>query len=222
MLGRIRECFTDHERVGGTCVGSSFDAWKMYDITKVEWHLFPKQIITLLGMFLVVAFSSSLDVAAIEMELGLPLDYNRELFTVGMSNLVSGLFGGYTGSYIFTQTTFNMRRGINNRLCGYMIVVGEIVIALLPVSVVSFIPKMFFGSLLVLIATELLSEWLVRLSAVLLCCFYYYDGFDLIRCRRCRCCRRCVGFADHCSHENDALRVRGVPIDLRLHSNGGH
>ena len=29
------------------------------------------------GMFLVVAFSSSLDVAAIEMEMGLPLDYNR-------------------------------------------------------------------------------------------------------------------------------------------------
>lgn len=29
---------------------------------------------------LVVAFSSSLDVAAIEMELGLPLDYNRCAF----------------------------------------------------------------------------------------------------------------------------------------------
>lgn len=28
-------------------------------------------------MLLVVAFSSSLDVAAIEMELGLPLDYNK-------------------------------------------------------------------------------------------------------------------------------------------------
>jgi SulP family sulfate permease len=141
--------------------GSSFDAWKLYDISKVEWELFPKQIITLLGMFFVVAFSSSLDVAAIEMELGIPLDYNRELNTVGISNLVSGLLGGYTGSYIFTQTTFNMRRGINNRLCGFIIVIGEIVIALLPVSVVSFIPKMFFGSLLVLIATELLCEWLI-------------------------------------------------------------
>jgi hypothetical protein len=43
-------------------------------------------------MVLVVAFSSSLDVAAIEMELGLPLDYNRELQTVGLSNLCSGLF----------------------------------------------------------------------------------------------------------------------------------
>lgn len=196
-----------------SALGSSFDAWKMYDITKVEWHLFPKQIITLLGMFLVVAFSSSLDVAAIEMELGLPLDYNRELFTVGMSNLVSGLFGGYTGSYIFTQTTFNMRRGINNRLCGYMIVVGEIVIALLPVSVVSFIPKMFFGSLLVLIATELLSEWLVRLPVLLRtpCLFHSLMMMFVL-----------MVVLDHCSHENDALRVCRVSVDLRVYSNGGH
>lgn len=39
-----------------------------------------------LGMVVVVAFSSSLDVAAIEMEIGKPLDYDKELTTVGLSN----------------------------------------------------------------------------------------------------------------------------------------
>ncbi|CAN0395043.1 unnamed protein product, partial [Discosporangium mesarthrocarpum] len=62
-------------------------------------------------MTLVVAFSSCLDVAAIEMELGQPLDYNRELKTVGWSNFISGLTGGFTGSYIFSQTIFNLRAG---------------------------------------------------------------------------------------------------------------
>lgn len=131
-------------------------------------------------MFFVVAFSSSLDVAAIEMELGLPLDYNRELNTVGISNLVSGLMGGFTGSYIFTQTTFNMRRGIDNRLCGYIIVGGELVIALLPVSVISFIPKLFFGSLLVLIATELLCEWLVCVFPPIKLRFWRFVYFCLL------------------------------------------
>jgi hypothetical protein len=32
----------------------------------------------------------------------LPLDYNHELQTVGYSNIISGLTGGYTGSYIFS------------------------------------------------------------------------------------------------------------------------
>jgi SulP family sulfate permease len=53
----------------------------LYEFDKVEWHLLFDQIPTWLGMFFVVAFSSSLDVAAIEMELGLPLDYNKELQT---------------------------------------------------------------------------------------------------------------------------------------------
>jgi len=56
----------------------------LYDVTLVDWSQLPKQFFRWIGMFLVVAFSSSLDVAAIEMELGLPLDYNKELTTVGM------------------------------------------------------------------------------------------------------------------------------------------
>ena len=38
--------------------------------------MLPKQVPTWLGMCVIVAFSSSLDVAAIEMQLGQPLDYN--------------------------------------------------------------------------------------------------------------------------------------------------
>lgn len=141
--------------------GSSFEAWGLYDASKVEWHNLPRQIFRLIGMFFVVAFSSSLDVAAIEMELGIPLDYNNELLTVGISNTVSGLFGGYTGSYIFSQTIFTMRRGVNTRICGFLVAALEIVVVFLPISITAYIPKMFFGSLLVLIATDLMFEWLV-------------------------------------------------------------
>ena len=114
-----------------------------------------------LGMFLVVSFSSSLDIAAIEMELGKSLDYNKEIETVGISNFISGLFGGYTGSYIFSQTIFLMRRNINNRICGYLIVLLELIVVFLPISITSYLPKFFFGSLLILIATDLMYEWLV-------------------------------------------------------------
>jgi MFS superfamily sulfate permease-like transporter len=51
----------------------------------------------------------------------LPLDYDRELQTVGWSNFVSGCCGGYTGSYIFSQTIFTLRRGVtdDSRVCGW-------------------------------------------------------------------------------------------------------
>ena len=125
-----------------------YESWLLYDTSMVEWRQLPRQFVRLVAMFLVVAFSSSLDVAAIEMELGLPLDYNRELHTVGVSNVFSGLFGGYTGSYIFSQTIFTMRRGVYTRFCGYTVVACELAMILLPVSIMSYLPKLFFGALL--------------------------------------------------------------------------
>ena len=60
------------------CVAAPFyEMWDLFDFRRVEWWLIPTQGFRWFGMMLVVAFSSSLDVAAIEMELGLALDYNR-------------------------------------------------------------------------------------------------------------------------------------------------
>jgi len=94
-------------------------------------------------MLLVVAFSSSLDVAAIEMELGLPLDYDRELQTVGLSNLLSGCCGGFTGSYIFSQTIFNLRRGVtdDSRVCGWTVAVLELLVVVRQIYTFNPIPS---------------------------------------------------------------------------------
>lgn len=81
--------------------------------------------------------------------------------TVGIANLSSGLLGGYTGSYIFSQTIFTMRRGVQSRLCGYTVAILELIVIMLPVSITSYVPKLFFGSLLVFIAVDLMYEWLV-------------------------------------------------------------
>ncbi len=100
-------------------------------------------------MVFVVSFSSCLDVAAIAMDMGEALDTNNELMTVGISNckqdlifcitvmalhifltldsaftlasVVSGLTGGLTGSYIFSQTIFTFRTGCRSRWIGVLV-----------------------------------------------------------------------------------------------------
>lgn len=74
-------------------------AWGLIDMSIVQWAALPGLIPSLLAMIVVVGFSSCLDVAAIEMELSQPLDYNRELVTVGVGNVLSGLTGGFTGRW---------------------------------------------------------------------------------------------------------------------------
>ncbi|CAN0364879.1 unnamed protein product, partial [Ectocarpus sp. 8 AP-2014] len=79
---------------------------------------------------------------------------------VGWSNVISGLFGGFTGSYIFSQTIFNLRAGVDTRVASATSFVMLVGVAASPASVISFLPRCFFGALLVLIAVDLMVEWL--------------------------------------------------------------
>jgi len=64
---------------------------ELIDFSQVRWDLvFSTRCISVwLGMVFVVSFSSCLDVAAISMDMGEPLDVNKELITVGFSNCKS-------------------------------------------------------------------------------------------------------------------------------------
>jgi MFS superfamily sulfate permease-like transporter len=137
-----------------------YEAWELLDVRLVRWETVPLLVPSWVALTLVVAFSSSLDVTAIEMEKKQPLEYDYELQMIGLSNLVSGLTGGFTGSYIFSQTIFNLRRGITTRVCSATIASIEFLAFLLPVSLIAFVPRFFFGGLLVLIGTDLMLEWL--------------------------------------------------------------
>jgi len=143
-----------------------YHTWDYLQFDKVVWSAFPPQALTLVSMIFVVALSSSLDIAAIELELKQPLDYNSELSMVGISNLVSGLTGGYTGSYIFSQSIFSLRAGIRSRVTGFVIALLEFFMVVLPFPILSYVPNFFFGSLLVMICVDLVYEWLweVRLK----------------------------------------------------------
>jgi SulP family sulfate permease len=136
------------------------DVYGYYDFSKMNFHFLVPQIPSWIAMYFVVAFSSSLDVAAVEMSLGTPLDHNHELQTVGISNLVSGLTGGFTGSYIFSQTIFTLRANLNSRLTGALIFILEVVVVLCPYSIIAYVPKVFFGALQTLIAADLMMEWM--------------------------------------------------------------
>ena len=91
-----------------TAQGSPLDVFHLFAFELVHWDVMPQLIPTWLGMYVVVAFSSSLDVAAIQMDMGKQLNFNHELMTVGISNAVSGITGGYTRYCIFSQTTSSL------------------------------------------------------------------------------------------------------------------
>ena len=137
-----------------------YHTWDYIQFDKVVWSALPGQLITVLSMIVVVALSSSLDIAAIDLEIPKPLEYNYELRMIGLSNILSGMTGGYTGSYIFSQSIFSLRAGIRSRLMGYTIALCEGITIILPISILSYVPNFVFGSLLIMICVDLMVEWL--------------------------------------------------------------
>ncbi|KAE9332815.1 hypothetical protein PF008_g14757 [Phytophthora fragariae] len=147
------------------------DVYSMFDFYHIHWRAMPAQIPTMLSMFAMIAFASSLDIASICMGTTSNLNYNAQLETVGMSNLISGLTGGYTGSYIFSQTLFTSRfrpsttaearfPGIT-RLVGVTLAACELAIVATPISLMALVPKFLFGAVMIFIGIDLLKTWLV-------------------------------------------------------------
>jgi sulfate permease, SulP family len=85
------------------------------------------------------------------MDMGEALDANKELTTVGVGNLLSGLTFGFTGSYIFSQTIFTYRTGVHSRWIGVFIMMIFAFIVASPVNILEVAPLFFLGSTLIFI-----------------------------------------------------------------------
>jgi len=144
------------------------DLLLLVDFHKVRWDLSKDLISTWAGMVFVVSFSSCLDVAAISMDMGESLDTNNELMTVGISNFVSGLAGGFTGSYIFSQTIFTYRTNCRSRWIGVIVAFTFVLVVISPVNFLEVTPLFFLGSTLIFIGFDLLFEWIIEVRHKLL------------------------------------------------------
>jgi len=133
----------------------------LVDFNLVHWSMIKKCMGTWVGMLFVVAFASCLDIAAVSIDMGKPLDTNKEMVTVGASNFMSGLLFGFTGSYIFSQTIFTYRTGCHSRLVGVFIMAAYLFVCISPINILSVAPLFFLGSTLIFIGYDLLWEWLV-------------------------------------------------------------
>eukprot|EP00887_Chlorella_sp_A99_P004621 scaffold4.g4621.t1 len=121
-----------------------WELWDLFDmpgLSLARLHLpaAARQAGKLAGLFLVVTFGACMDVAAIQQDTPRKLDVDRELTTIGLSNVLSGLCGaGFTSSYIFSQSIFSARSGAVSRLSGLVIGSAELALFALPGSIVQF------------------------------------------------------------------------------------
>eukprot|EP00956_Cyclotella_meneghiniana_P004846 scaffold5991_cov73-Cyclotella_meneghiniana.AAC.6 len=143
------------------------DLLKLVDFSLVHWGLVTRCIGTWVGMVFVVAFASCLDIAAVSMDMGEALDTNKEMVTVGISNLMSGCSFGFTGSYIFSQTIFTYRTGCRSRWIAVFIMMAYIFVCASTINILQIAPLFFLGATLIFIGYDLLFEWIYEIRTKL-------------------------------------------------------
>ena len=76
--------------------------------------------------------------------------------------VVAGLAGGFTGSYIFSQTIFTYRTGCRSRWIGALVALTFVAVVVSTVNFLEVTPLFFLGSTLIFIGFDLMYEWIVE------------------------------------------------------------
>ncbi len=105
--------------------------------------------------------SLALSSTGIEVAIGENLDFDRELRTAGLSNLLVGLGGGPVGYPYAAVTILGHRMGMASRASA-VVAAGVAVLALVAgLQTLTFVPVAAFGTILVALGFSFLAEWLL-------------------------------------------------------------
>mmetsp|Transcript_46327 Transcript_46327/g.108549 ORF Transcript_46327/g.108549 Transcript_46327/m.108549 type:complete len:824 (-) Transcript_46327:54-2525(-) len=139
------------------------DFIELFSPSRVQGSMLKMNAVNVVGLLIIVTFGSSLDIVAIQAEMaGQKIDFNEELVTIGVGNLVSGICGGATGSYIFSQTIFSAKRGVQSRLNGIIVGLGELILFFLPLDILQVLPNSYIGGIMCLLGVDIMLDWLVK------------------------------------------------------------
>ncbi|WP_448603062.1 SulP family inorganic anion transporter [Thermoleptolyngbya sp.] len=127
---------------------------------QANWPAVLSQLPSMATLVLITALSLLLVSTGIELATEQDLDLNRELKSVGIASLLSGLGGGMVGSHAVT-TLLVSNMGVRSRAVGIFASLLYLVVLLFGLSMLSYFPRFMIGGALLFIGLQLLYQWVV-------------------------------------------------------------
>jgi len=139
--------------------------WKpltVSDFGVVQWSAILSHWGLIVSLMLVSLLSLVLSNSGIELVVNRDINLNRELESVGMANLASGLGTGMTGNQALPSTLLVDKIGANSRLSGIFSGIFCFFVLILGSSFISLFPKPILGGLILYLGLALLLEWVYK------------------------------------------------------------
>ncbi len=142
--------------------GSLWHVWQPSDLSLVHWTAIGSQAGNLASIVLVSVVALLLNASGIELVIRQDLDLNQELRAVGVSNLLGALVGGTVSYHALADTVLNYRASRGSRVAVFATAAFVALALLFGAAVLSYIPKLVLGALLVLLGLSFLYEWVYQ------------------------------------------------------------
>ncbi len=131
-------------------------------LTQVNWSVLASHIPNVASVLIVGVIALLLNANGLEMVIKKDIDLNRELMTAGFGNLVAGLGGGMTGYHTVSFSSLNHTMSGGKRISGLFTALLLGLTAFFSAPLLTYIPKMILGGLLVFLGLTLLVEWVYQ------------------------------------------------------------
>src|SRR5262249_33849990 len=109
---------------------------------------------------IVTCMSALLNTAALELTTRRDADLDDELGALGLSNILSSIFGGVVSCISLSRTTLAYETGARGRLAGLAAAAFAGVILLIGPGFLGLVPKSVVGGLLLFMGFDLAGQWL--------------------------------------------------------------
>ncbi len=144
--------------------------WHLSDIQHFPWQALPGLLGNLVAVIFVTAISTLFNTTGIEVATHREANLERELSVTGLANILSGLFGGYSGCISLSRSVLSFNTGASGRLPGLTVATVAALMLVADPALLSYMPKFVLGGLLIYLGVDQLNRWIIvsrqRLSLV--------------------------------------------------------
>ena len=149
---------------------STMTPWRLGEIQNYPWEALPGLLGNLVAVIFVTAISTLFNTTGLEVATNREANLERELNVAGIANVLSGLFGGYTGCISLSRSLLNANSGATSRISGLMVAAVAVLMLVADPALLSYMPKFILGGLLLYLGIDQLNRWIVesrkRLSTI--------------------------------------------------------
>jgi SulP family sulfate permease len=136
--------------------------WSPKQIGGYPWYALPDLAGNLIAVIFVTATSTLFNTTGVEVAVQREANLERELNVTGLANMLSGVFGGYTGCISVSRTVLNFNSGATGRLSGLTVAAISALMLVFAPMLLGYMPKFVLGGLLIYLGADQLHKWIIQ------------------------------------------------------------